>query len=777
MKYVLILLTAALWAEPLPTAKTHTNSLGMTLVRIEPGSFRMGEGGTMPDALLDPLTYPTRSELTKRFPTVDPSKFRIPFEARRRGDFDERPVHPVRLTKPFYMADREVTNAQYEQFDPAHRALRGRNGFSKEDGEAVVFVSWQDAQAFCEWLSRREGIPYRLPTEAEWEYAARAGTSTLFHTGNELPAAFLKNARSTSFREPADIVPLFTGRTPANPWGLYDVHGNVEEWISDWYGPYSAAPQTDPAGPARGDFKVTRGGSHGTDPYYLRSANRSGAPPEARNWLIGFRIVAGRAPAASKAAPARPALAQAPVPPAAPKAAPFFEGPKKFVRIPPDSHGPLYSHHNHDTAIAECPNGDLLAIWYTCEQERGREVAVASARLRRGAREWDPAEPFWDTPDRNDHCPALWYDGNQTLYHINGLAAATRWEPLAILLRTSTDSGRTWSPARLIVPEFGFRNMVGWPVFRLQDGAIAFGADAAGGSTFWISRDEGKTWSNPGGHIRGVHAGIVQLNDGKLMALGRGQNIDGWMPRSVSEDQGRTWSYSPSPLPPIEGGQRLVLLRLKEGPLLFVSFATDIRNFQPLKEGGRDQRGQMSLFAALSYDEGKTWPVRRIITDNLPEHPAETIDGGRIRMSPATSEMQGYLAATQARDGSIHLISSISHYAFNKAWLEQPQPAASREPQPQLNPKALFTVDVEADSPGAVELWEPRGALVTSHYRIAVEPGKTRILIRDDTAAQLYRDGRLTRVIEAGTIIDWRIPARGRHLETSGGVKKASIHE
>ncbi len=786
MKHALILLAAALSAEPLPTAKTLVNSLGMTLVRIEPGAFRMGESATLPDAYLEPLTYPTRSELMQRFPTVDPARFRIPFEARRRGDYDERPVHPVRITQPFYLAATEVTNAQYEQFDPAHRTLRGRNGFCREANEAVVFVSWQDALAFCDWLTHREGIPYRLPTEAEWEYAARAGTTTLFHTGDELPAAFLKNARSTGYRSPSDIVPLFTGRTPANPWGLYDVHGNVEEWVADWYSPYSASPQSNPAGPAQGDFKVTRGGSHGTDPYYLRSANRGGAPPETRNWLIGFRVAVGRAPALAPPPAAPPARAAAPAPPAHPSERPFFQGPRRFVRIPPNSHGPLYSHHNHDTAIAECPNGDLLAIWYTCEQERGREVAVASARLRRGAREWDPVQPFWDTPDRNDHCPALWYDGRQTLYHINGLAAATRWEPLAIILRTSTDSGRTWSPARYIVPEFGFRNMVGQPVFRLaggasaggaiEDGAIAFGADAAGGSTLWITHDEGKTWNDPGGTIRGVHAGVVQLHDGRLLALGRGQDIGGWMPRSVSADMGRTWTYSPSPLPPIGGGQRLVLMRLQSGALFYAGFARDIHHFQPLRKGEGDQRGATSLFAALSYDEGQTWPVRRIVTGNRPEHPAETIDGGLIRMSPATSEMQGYLAATQARDGAIHLISSISHYAFNRAWLEQPQPPASRDPKPQANPRPLFTIDVDASSPGEVELWDPHGALVTNHYLIPIRAGKYRILIRPDTAAQIYLDNKLVNTLAAGHIIDWRLPARGRHLETRGGAK-AGIRE
>ena len=138
--------------------KTMVNSIGMRLVRIEPGQFTMGS----------------------------PSG----------GDFDERPVHPVRITRPFFMGATEVTNAQYEQFDPEHRKLRGRLGFSTKDDEAVIFVSWHDAERFCHWLADKEGKPYRLPTEAEWEYAARAGTTTAYSTGDTLPTEYHKHQKT-----------------------------------------------------------------------------------------------------------------------------------------------------------------------------------------------------------------------------------------------------------------------------------------------------------------------------------------------------------------------------------------------------------------------------------------------------------------------------------------------------------------------------------------------------------------------------------------------------
>ncbi|MHC4648726.1 MAG: formylglycine-generating enzyme family protein, partial [Planctomycetota bacterium] len=203
----------------------------------------------------------------------------------RDGDADERPTHKVTISNSFYIGAYEVTNARFEQFDPSHRLVRGKLGFSIENHEAVVFVSWHDAKAFCRWLSKKEGLPYRLATESEWEYACRAGTRTVFHTGDSLPSEFHKNVGTSWYPCPnngrgrEEVVPLHVGKTQPNAWGLYDMHGNVEEWCEDWYGAYESRPQVDPVGRADGDFKVTRGGSHSTQLYYLRSANRLGVIP------------------------------------------------------------------------------------------------------------------------------------------------------------------------------------------------------------------------------------------------------------------------------------------------------------------------------------------------------------------------------------------------------------------------------------------------------------------------------------------------------------------
>jgi hypothetical protein len=632
------------------------------------------------------------------------------------GDWDERPLHGVRISRPFYLGATEVTNAQYEQFDPTHRELRGKLGFSKEDDEAVVFVSWHEAAAFCEWLAKKEGLPYRLPTEAEWEYACRAGTTTPYHTGDSLPEAFHKNVKESWFpaegrSSEQEVVPLTVGKTPPNAWGLFDMHGNVEEWCYDWYGPYEAGDQIDPVGREDGDFRATRGGSHSTKLEYLRSANRAGALPEDRSWLIGFRVVLGELPTTKPLPVPPPPLNRQNVsqqtPPDLTKApdpdTPYFKGPRVYVKVPPGSEGPLFSRHNHDPALVECPNGDLLAIWYTCRTEPGRELGIAASRLRYGAEEWDEASPFWDTPDRNDHAPALWADEQGTLYHFNGLSAAATWGNLATVLRTSTDSGATWSKARLINPEHGTRHMPVESVFRCQDGAILLPCDAVtggtGGTAIHLSYDNGKTWTDPGGTIKGIHAPVVQLKDGRLMSLGRGDQIDGRMPKSVSADMGKTWQYSASPFPPLGGGQRAVMIRLAEGPILFCSFAKEIA----FAGNTGAERSGSGLFAALSHDEGETWQVKRLITDDV-EQPRKRDGGGNTRefvMARDSAEPRGYMSIHQAANGVIHLISSKLHYAFNLKWLETPPPPPPPPPTAQDLPtrSALATVCRFSDLP------------------------------------------------------------------------------
>jgi sulfatase modifying factor 1 len=676
--------TPSIEAAEIPTEKEFTNSIGMKFVRIEPGKFDMGygDGGELPQEIIDAKEHGGRS--------IGLSQFG------RNGDFDEHPTHKVTITQPFYMGIYEITNRQYEKFDPLHMHLRGKQGFSIDNDEAVVFVNWYHAKAFCDWLSKKEDLPYRLPTEAEWEYACRAGTKTQFYTGNTLPEQFLKNPDNSWYPCPDNsrgrekVVPLYVGRTESNPWDLYDMHGNVEEWCYDWYGPYESRAQIDPVGRADGDFKVTRGGSHGTVAYYLRSCNRMATLPQDRTFMIGFRVVLGKL-SDTKPLPIVPKplhrqnvkqkvpsdITKGPDP-----TKPFFRGPRNYVKIKEGSIGLLFSRHNHDPAIVECPNGDLISIWYTCVTESGRELALAASRLRYGAEQWESASPFWDAADRNDHAPAMWYDGNKTIYHFVGLSTAATWGPLAIVMRTSTDNGATWSRARLIMPEHQRRNQVTESVFRTREGYIILACDAtprgSGGTAIHISKDNGLTWIDPGGTIAGIHAGVAQLDDGRLIALGRGDNIrvddEQRMPMSISEDMGKTWKYGASQFTPIGGGQRLVLVKLRQGPLFLASFANGKPPVKVTDVSGK-KRAVRGLFGALSYDGGQTWPHIRLITDDGADRECKTTDGRNFTMGLNSAEPRGYLSVCQAQNGSIHLISSWNHYELNLKWLQTLPPA------------------------------------------------------------------------------------------------------
>lgn len=675
-------------AVEIPSGKEFTNSIGMKFVRVEPGSFMMGFGeGTLSEEILSAKEASAdRSIGLDRFG--------------QKGDWDEHPTHKVTISNSFYMGVYEVTNEQYEQYSRLHLHQRGKQGFSIDNDEAAVFVSWNDAKAFCEWLSEKEGLPYRLPTEAEWEYACRAGTTTPFSTGGAILDEFIKNPDNSWYpcpirgRGSEEVVPLHVGKTTPNPLGLYDMHGNVEEWCEDWYGPYVDGHQTDPLGRVDGEFKVARGGSHGTVAYYLRSSNRMGTLPDDKSFVIGFRVVIGEMPATTYLPAVEPWPIQQNVNQIVPgdihegndHDKPYFRGPLPFVKIPEPSFGPLFHQHNHQPAIVSAPNGDLLAVWYTTVTERGREIAIATSRLPFGSDEWTMASPFFEAPDRNDHGTALLYDGDRTIYHLAGISSAATWGPLAISMRKSMDNGATWSRGRIVVPEHQRRNQLIASAFITREGYFVLPCDASpsgsGGTALHISKDNGSTWSDPGGTIAGIHAGITQLDDGRLIAFGRGDNIknmiDGkeylCMPRSISNDMGKSWKYSPTEFPSVEGGQRLVLLKLQEGPLLMCAFANGEPAVYVTDESGK-KREVRGIFAALSFDDGLTWPYKRLVTDDGPDKTFQTTNGADFTMGLNSSEPKGYFAITQAKDKTIHLISSWNHYSFNMKWVLTPGPS------------------------------------------------------------------------------------------------------
>ena len=148
--------------------------------------------------------------------------------------------------------------------------------------------------------------------------------------------------------------------------------------------------------------------------------------------------------------------------------------------------------------------------------------------------------------------------------------------------------------------------------------------------------------------------------------------MDGMMPMSVSDDVGETWAYSASCFQPIRRCQRLVLMRLREGPIMFASFANEPLTIVDASGGERRIEG---MYTAVSHDEGETWTNHRPVSDDGLERPIESFDGFSTPMSASRSEPVGYLAACQARNGLIHLVSSRNHYAFDYAWLVTPPPA------------------------------------------------------------------------------------------------------
>jgi len=202
------------------------------------------------------------------------------------GAEDQQPAHRVTITKPFCMGRFEVTQEQWKK-------VMGRLPRLKATGPnlPVGNVSWDDAQAFIAELNRRDpGAHYRLPSEAHWEYAARAGTEGRFYFGTDPDAlSNYANCRS-SVRSDGyeDLAPV--GSFQKNPWGLYDMYGNVSEWVADWFGPYPANAPTDPTGTEKGIKKVRRGGSFDYK-VYCDSTYRASSKPGIRSEGYGFRVV------------------------------------------------------------------------------------------------------------------------------------------------------------------------------------------------------------------------------------------------------------------------------------------------------------------------------------------------------------------------------------------------------------------------------------------------------------------------------------------------------
>ncbi len=316
------LLSACASPREAPAPHITENSLRMKFVRIPAGDFLMG-------------SEESAQSLARDFPQYDRARFA--------ELYDEAPVHRVRITRDFYLGQHEVTVSQFRAFlhasgyvpesiadgtggygynaayDPNTTergdAFEGRDpryswrnpGFPQGDQHPVLNVTWNDAVAMARWLSEREGAVYRLPTEAEWEYACRAETRTRY-PGGDNPEILLESANTfdadTAMNWPswqrfalkghdghAFTAPVASFKP--NAFGLYDMLGNAWEWTADWHSDraYANSAMQDPQGPADGAVRVRRGGSWHTWALYARCGYRNWNSPQTRYTLVGFRLL------------------------------------------------------------------------------------------------------------------------------------------------------------------------------------------------------------------------------------------------------------------------------------------------------------------------------------------------------------------------------------------------------------------------------------------------------------------------------------------------------
>jgi len=273
------------WAKYLGVPAVETNSIGMKLKLIAVGEFMMGSSESV-DIRVSPR---------------------------------EKPLHRVRITKPFYLGVYEVTVGQFRQFVEAtgyktEAEKDGKGGFGwnesedkfggrspkytwrnpgrpQADASPLANVSWTDAVAFCRWLSGKEGKSHRLPTEAEWDSACRAGTTTLYSFGGDTASL----EEYAWYFDNSDMKTHTVGQTRPNAWGLYDMHGNVYEFCADRYDVdyYAISPAGDPQGPETGQYRVIRGGGCNEPAWFCRAAYRQGGH-ERRDcfYNLGFRVAA-----------------------------------------------------------------------------------------------------------------------------------------------------------------------------------------------------------------------------------------------------------------------------------------------------------------------------------------------------------------------------------------------------------------------------------------------------------------------------------------------------
>jgi formylglycine-generating enzyme required for sulfatase activity len=251
-----------------------------------------------------PPAVPTRQPFEPEMIDIPAGKFTMGCKAGRDAveggcDSDEKPAHEVSISA-FQIAKTEVTFEQWDECEKAKACPHAQDEGWGRGKRPVINVSWDDiTQKYIPWLNGKTGKHYRLPTEAEWEYAARGGTDTAYPWGNKASHEFANYGKDECCGGLASGKDEWVNTSPvgsfaANPFGLSDMHGNVYEWVSDWDGSYAAEPQQDPQGENTGTFRVLRGGSWHNSPWLVRSAYRDLHAPGYRGNRVGFRVAQGQ---------------------------------------------------------------------------------------------------------------------------------------------------------------------------------------------------------------------------------------------------------------------------------------------------------------------------------------------------------------------------------------------------------------------------------------------------------------------------------------------------
>ena len=238
------------------------------------------------------LGHTRRHEKTATVQHLEPSMAQVPagefMMGSRTGDADEQPVHRV-YVETFFMDKYQVSVGQYAKFlegtsqdAPAEWSVMNK---SRHQNRPVVNIDWADAIAYCTWAGKRQ------PTEAEWEKAARGTDGRTYPWGNELPKGVHANMKKEKWSDHYVLSPVGMYEEGKSPYGIYDMAGNVWEWVSDWYDPdyYASSPSKNPTGPLKGQSKVIRGGSWGSGPKNLRASDRDSHLPSTRGMGTGFR--------------------------------------------------------------------------------------------------------------------------------------------------------------------------------------------------------------------------------------------------------------------------------------------------------------------------------------------------------------------------------------------------------------------------------------------------------------------------------------------------------